>query len=125
MRPHGDRLNKAMLPDSSRRSPKPSLHLSSIAAPTTADDFLQVSLSKMPRSNLSLHQHRAPRHFRSRLTTSRQLDLIHLSMSASAILHQLGSQRPLFSGEAAQNDFAGSSIAGTNTDVSLVVPCEG
>jgi hypothetical protein len=40
------------LPDSSRRSPKPSLALSSIAAPITASAFLLVSLSKMPRSNL-------------------------------------------------------------------------
>ncbi len=59
------------LPDSSRPSPKPSLALSSIATPTTAGDFLLGSLSKMPRSNLLLPQHPAPRHFRSRLTTSR------------------------------------------------------
>ena len=39
------------LPDSSRRSPRPSLALRSIAAPTTASLFLLVSLSKMPRSN--------------------------------------------------------------------------
>ena len=58
-------------PDSSPRSPVPSLARSSIAAPTTATAFLQASLSKMPRSNLSLPQHPAPRHFRSRLTTSR------------------------------------------------------
>jgi Purple acid Phosphatase, N-terminal domain len=37
----------------------------------TASDFLQASLSKMPRSNFSLPQHTAPRHFRSRLTTIR------------------------------------------------------
>ena len=62
------------LPDSSRRSPKPSLVLSSIAAPTTASAFLLVSLSKMPRSNLVLPQRPAPRHFRSRLTTMRPSD---------------------------------------------------
>ena len=38
-----------------------------------ASAFLQASLSKMPRSNLSLPQHPAPRHFRSRLTTIRPL----------------------------------------------------
>jgi hypothetical protein len=57
--------------DSSPRSPVPSLAHRSVAAPTTASAFLQASLSKMARSNLSLPQHPAPRHFRSRLTTSR------------------------------------------------------
>jgi hypothetical protein len=62
-------LSRLLLPHSPPRSPKPSLALSSIAAPTTASAFLQASLSKMPRSNFSPPQHPAPRHFRSRLTT--------------------------------------------------------
>ncbi len=67
---HGT-LSRLSFPDSSPPSPRPSLTLSSIAAPTTANAFLQASLSKMPRSNFSLPQHPAPRHFRSRLTTCR------------------------------------------------------
>jgi hypothetical protein len=66
-------LSRLLLQDPSPPSPMPSLALSSIAAPTTASAFLQASLSKMPRSNFSLPQHPAPRHFRSRLTTSRTL----------------------------------------------------
>jgi hypothetical protein len=64
-------LSRLLLPDPSPRSPMPTLARSSIAAPTTASAFLQASLSKMPRSNFSLPQHPAPRHFRSRLTTLR------------------------------------------------------
>jgi hypothetical protein len=64
-------VSRLPFPDSSPRSPVPSLARSSIAAPTTASAFLQASLSKMPRSHFSLPQHPAPRHFRSRLTTSR------------------------------------------------------
>jgi hypothetical protein len=67
-------LSRLSLPDSSLRSPTPSLAHSSIAAPTNASAFLQASLSKMPRSNFSLPQHPAPRHFRSRLTTIRPSD---------------------------------------------------
>ena len=66
-------LSRLSLPDSYPRSPMPSLTRSSIAAPTTASAFLQASLSKMPRSNFLHPQHPAPRHFRSRLTTSRLL----------------------------------------------------
>ena len=66
-------LSRLSLPDSYPRSPMPSLARNSIAAPTTASAFLQASLSKMPRSNFSLPQHPAPRHFRSRLTTSRPM----------------------------------------------------
>ena len=62
-------LSRLLLQDASPPSPMPSLALGSIAAPTTASAFLQASLSKMPRSNFSLPQHHAPRHFRSRLTT--------------------------------------------------------
>jgi hypothetical protein len=69
-------LSRLLLPHSPPRSPKPSLALSSIAAPTTASAFLQASLSKMPRSNFSPPQHPAPRHFRSRLTTSRTSGLL-------------------------------------------------
>jgi integrase/recombinase XerD len=67
-------LSRLSLPDSYPRSTMPSLTRNSIAAPTTTSAFLQASLSKMPRSNLSLPQHPAPRHFRSRLTTSRPGD---------------------------------------------------
>jgi hypothetical protein len=44
-------LSRLSIPHSPPRSPRPSLALSSIAAPTTASAFLQASLSKMPRSN--------------------------------------------------------------------------
>jgi hypothetical protein len=64
-------VSRLPFPDSSPRSPAQSLARSSIAAPTTASAFLQASLSKMPRSKFSLPQHPAPRHFRSRLTTTR------------------------------------------------------
>jgi hypothetical protein len=64
-------LFRPSLPRSYPPSPIPSLARSSIAATTTASVFLQASLSKMPRSNLSLPRHQAPRHFRSRLTTTR------------------------------------------------------
>ena len=68
--PHST-LSRLSLPHSPQRSPRPSLALSSIAAPTTANAFFQASLSKMPRGNFSLPQHPARRNFGSRLTTTR------------------------------------------------------
>ena len=47
-------FSRLSLPASSPRLPMPTLARNSIAAPTTASAFLQASLSKMPRSNLSL-----------------------------------------------------------------------
>ena len=52
-------VSRLSFPDSRLRSPVPSLAHSSIAAPTTARDFLQASLSKMPRSNPRHPQHLA------------------------------------------------------------------
>jgi hypothetical protein len=70
------------LPDSSRRSPRPSLALSSIAAPTTANLFLLVSLIENASEQSPPPQHPAPRHFRSRLTTFRPSATSELPASA-------------------------------------------
>ena len=82
-------VSRHSIPDFPPRSPVPSRARSSIAAPTTASDFLQASLSKMPRSNLRLPQHPAPRHFPSRLTTIRTGDQHRDSAALSSIVSWL------------------------------------
>jgi hypothetical protein len=117
-------LSPLSLPHSPTRSPRPSLALSSIAAPTTANAFLQASLSKMPRSNFSLPQHPAPRHFRSRLTTIQTSDSSHFKSVhwrfrlAQRFLQFLLTERqaPRFPG---RSDFEASSIF-----LELIFKCE-
>ena len=79
---------------------------SSIAAPTTATAFLLVSLSEMPRgsyASCSVWPRRlAPEHFRSRLTTIRQLGMLTNAAVAS--------KKPLtLRNQTALTDFSGRS----------------